>query len=379
MNADAPTSGPRHRNDARARFPGPRRGRAASVGLAASQRPLPSPASGRGAGGEGGSSQDTGLCSNDRLWSARAHCFRGAKGDNDAHFCGAKGDRAAGFTLVELLVVIAIIGLLTAILLPAVQAAREAGRRGQCANNLRQVGIALHNYCSAYQKFPIGCIGCKIALGPNRPPPRMIAWNVATLPYIEQANVWRSFDYRYPARSAENRVAVATVIPTFLCPSTPRPAATTGDINGNGRWDPGDDMAFTDYGGMAGVEGVGRGAAAGSRFFLNDASLGVMLYEYPSTPMDIRDGLSNTVAIGECAGRGAAQESEWANGHNCFAQEQNTPVNKSLDNELHSDHRGGAQAAFCDGHVGFLSDSMAQAVLNALLTRAGEEIVNAPE
>jgi prepilin-type N-terminal cleavage/methylation domain-containing protein/prepilin-type processing-associated H-X9-DG protein len=286
--------------------------------------------------------------------------------------------RLAGFTLVELLVVITIIGALIALLLPAVQAAREAARRIACSNNMRQLGIALCNYEHARRTFPIGCIECRFGSNPVPANMKMIAWNVALLPYIEQDALWRQFDYNHPAKGAENRKAVGVVVSTFLCPSTSRPSPTTGDINRNAQWNPGDDMAFTDYGGMYGVEGSGRSAPWRSPHYLKADSLGVMLYELPTAAREITDGLSNTVVVGECAGRGADEQSEWANGHNCFAQEQNTGINKAPGNELKSDHPGGAQVAFCDGHIAFLGVTIEQKTLIALLTRAGGETTPAP-
>lgn len=284
-----------------------------------------------------------------------------------------------GFTLVELLVVIAIVGVLMALLLPAVQSAREAARRIACANHLRQLGVALCNHEQAHRSFPVGCIECRFGSNPKPAEMKMIAWNVAVLFYLEQDVVRCHFDYDFPAKSEENRNVVSTVIPTFLCPSTPRVALTTGDINGNGVWDPGDDMAYTDYGGIYGVEGASRSAPSwDSSHYLNDKSLGVMLYEEPTTAEEITDGLSHTVIVGECSGRTHQEQSEWSNGHNCFAEEQNTGINQSSGNELRSDHPGGAQVVFCDGHVAFLSERIEQTTLNALLTRAGGETVRYP-
>ncbi|MCE5269135.1 MAG: DUF1559 domain-containing protein [Planctomycetaceae bacterium] len=297
-------------------------------------------------------------------------------GDTSAMSRNTEIERLQGFTLIELLVVITVIGVLIALLLPAVQAAREAARRTSCSNNMRQTGLALCNYEHSNGVFPIGGIECRFGSNPIPVNMKMIAWNVAVLPFIEQAAVWRQFDYKYPAKSAENRKAVSVVIPTFLCPSTSRPSLTTGDVNHNGRWDPGDDMAFTDYGGMYGVEGTGRSAPWGSPHYLKDNSLGVMLYEIPTAAREITDGLSNTVIVGECAGRGADEQSEWANGNNCFAQEQNTGINRALGNELRSDHSGGVQVAFCDAHVEFLSETIEQKTLLALLTRAGGENIS---
>ena len=283
-----------------------------------------------------------------------------------------------GFSLIELLVVITIIGVLISLLLPAVQAAREAARRTSCSNNMRQIGIALCSYDYTHKAFPIGCIECRFGSNPNPVDMKMIAWNVALLPYMERDAVWREFDYDYPAKHIKNQQAVKTVITTFLCPSTWRPSYTTGDINKNGLWDPGDNMGYTDYGGIFGVEGSGRSAPIGFPHYLKPDSLGVMLYELPTTATEIKDGLSNTVVVGECAGRGYDEDSEWANGHNCFAQEQNTGINQSPGNELKSDHSGGAQVVFCDGHIAFLAETIEQKMLLGLLTRDGGETNSTP-
>lgn len=292
----------------------------------------------------------------------------------DIVMCCRHPDRwLPGFTLVELLVVIAIIGLLIALLFPAVQAARESARRSHCGNNFRQLGLALLEYESAQGCYPIGCIECSFSTSPSTGLRKRIAWNVAILPFIEHKSAWLQFDYNQPAKSAPNRTAVATVIPTFLCPSTRRESFTSNDRNGNGQWDPGDDMGYTDYGGMYGVEGPDHNAPAESQHLLDPQSLGVMLYEIPTRVAEITDGLAQTVIVAECAGRDYHHQAEWANGHNCFAQWQDAGINNSSDNEIHSDHPGLAGVVFCDGHVRFLEESMEQSALLAFLTRSGQD------
>lgn len=117
--------------------------------------------------------------------------------------------RARGFTLVELLVVIAIIGILVGLLLPAVQSAREAARRMQCGNNLKQFGLAVHNYESAHKKLPSGRS------------PSGLSTHAQLLPYMEQNNVASLVDFNVAWDHANNTAARAVVIPTFTCPSDP--------------------------------------------------------------------------------------------------------------------------------------------------------------
>ncbi len=126
-----------------------------------------------------------------------------------------------GFTLVELLVVIAIIGVLVALLLPAVQAAREAARRMQCGNNLKQLALAMHNYHDVHQNFPANNPlvvrpqdGLRYVQGP---------WNLAILPFVEQSTLFDAWNHNLGFGEGNNRNLVRTALPFFHCPSTPNP------------------------------------------------------------------------------------------------------------------------------------------------------------
>jgi prepilin-type N-terminal cleavage/methylation domain-containing protein len=271
----------------------------------------------------------------------------------------------SAFTLIELLVVIAIIGTLVALLLPAVQAARESARRSQCQNNLKQIGLALTRHETIHESFPIGCIGCRF-----EPPPmkqRFISWNLLLLPALDEEPLFEQFEMSLPVHDVANRPVGETVVPLFQCPST----TIDSTHSAAGLWK---GLACTDYGGVYGVEGIGRTETDSTkRHWLVSESLGVMLYEEPTPAKVISDGLSHTSIVAELATR-RQSGSEWINGHNLVAQEQSNPLNGvGLDDELGSPHPNGALMVFADAHVEFVSEATEQVVLNAFLTRAGQD------
>jgi prepilin-type processing-associated H-X9-DG protein/prepilin-type N-terminal cleavage/methylation domain-containing protein len=280
-----------------------------------------------------------------------------------------------GMTLVELLVVVAIIGLLVALLLPAVQAAREAARRSECQSNLRQLGVAMALHANAHRAFPVGCLGYRGDFTVTPPAPaRFIAWNVPLLPYVDEQAVADSINTSLPSYHSVNKPAAATIVEIFLCPSTVVDPRRVDDPmrQTKGLWK---GAAFTDFAGIYGVEGPTRQQTdAAAIQTLADNSLGALVYEEAIAPKQIVDGLSKTCALAETTVR-RETESEWINGQNIFAQDESTPINhrRAAGNEVGSPHPGGASLAFCDGHVEFVAETIAQVSLNALLTRAGGE------
>ncbi|MEN1679493.1 MAG: DUF1559 domain-containing protein [Planctomycetota bacterium] len=263
----------------------------------------------------------------------------------------ASAARRAAFTLVELLVTLAVIGLLVGLLLPAVQSAREAARRADCSNRLRQIGIALVDFESTHGALPIGCDGC--------PAGNETSWNTRLLPHLGLQPVADAYDTALPARDPSN-VAAAVVRPEWLCPSD-----ASGKLQAvSKRWS---GAAFTDYGGVFGLEGAG--------VVFGPTTQGVLVYNDPITLDEITDGLSHTLAVAELRER-RVTECIWTRGHNVFAQESTTPINaqSQLTGDLGSAHPGGAQGVFCDGHVAWLADETPQPTLNAWLTRAGNEL-----
>jgi type II secretory pathway pseudopilin PulG len=265
-----------------------------------------------------------------------------------------------GATLVELLVVAAIIGALTGLLLPAVQAAREAARRVQCQNNLHQMGIALHVFHGAHRRFPVGCIDKRTAKNPYG---RQLAWSADVLPHLEEIPLWQEIDFGLAYDSAANSAAAIHIIPVFLCPTTVRtatgrdgPIVASPLAAGVVKYR----AAAIDYGGIYGAATV------------SPAANGVFLYDRAVTLTDVTDGASHTLAVTEDTGRGwpsLPQNGEWINGENIF--DVSGPINTQQDNEIWSDHPGGALVLWCDGSAGLLADTIELAVLRAACTRAG--------
>ena len=277
--------------------------------------------------------------------------------------------------------VIAIIGALVALLLPAVQAARESARRSQCQNQLRQLGIAMALHANAQGAFPVGCLGNRGDYSVTPPvKARQISWNVQLLPFLEESALAEQFDFALPSYDVANKPVATTIVQVFLCPSTEQDALR----NPTGLWR---DSAFTDYAGIYGVEGVGRDRIDepaeddgrgeqqdASLQTLRDDSLGVLLYDEAVAPKQVTDGLSKTAVAAETVDR-RENETEWVNGQNIFAQEESSPINHDVDpgNEIGSPHPGGATLVFCDAHVEFVAETIDQPVLNAMLTKAGGE------
>jgi len=319
------------------------------------------------------------------------------------------------FTLVELLVVIAIIGILVGLLLPAVQAAREAARRMQCSNNVKQLGLAFHNYESSTKSFPIN-YATRGRPGFNNGPGIANSgrsWMQMVLPYIEQTNLYNNIDFNVglqgtAANIVKNRIVAATVVKSFLCPSDD--SSEDGLLNNRSDLnnpDPLGKWAVTNYKACAGsnweegvfawvnsgLTGVG-GKNAGKSDGLNLGNGVICSNQFdtnqPTRIRDLSDGTSNTYIIGE-AMPGWSQWNWWYNS-NAVTATCAIPLNRVLrvpkdftvigyrnNYAFASRHTGGGQFGLGDGSVRFVSDNIDTITYRAYATLSSGEVVNSQD
>jgi prepilin-type N-terminal cleavage/methylation domain-containing protein/prepilin-type processing-associated H-X9-DG protein len=305
--------------------------------------------------------------------------------------------RRGAFTLVELLVVIAIVGVLVALILPAVQAARESSRRTQCQDHLRQIGVAIQNYITNHKNFPAGK---KYTGRRHLPATQSVSWSSFLLEYLEQGNTFNKVDFSIPLADPKNLGATGQIIPVYLCPSTARIEEHRGPDNRlvelGSR--PGGGMACIDYLGSSGPDkdsrppggqedfGRQRGVLVGTKGLPNEDTV----IEPPLiSPEMVTDGMSNTLCVAECTGRGVEYEADeaeikslngaWASGSNVThiteGINQVATPDAWYEEAIISDHPGGAQLLFCDGSVHFAPDETDEKLLMGLCSRDGEEVV----
>ncbi len=302
---------------------------------------------------------------------------------------------SGGFTLVELLTVIAIIGVLIALLIPAIQAARESSRRTRCTNNLKQLGVGLSSYESANARFPAGQ---RWSAPRTEPGSYALAWSAVLLPQIEQRAIADKIDSRFPLTDSRNLPATSQIISLYMCPSTSlieSHRSESGHLFNLGGL-PGEGLACLDYLGISGPDkdaknplndteyGRQRGILIGTKGLPNGDKL---TEPPPIRAKDVTDGLSNTTWLTECTGRGADEKKgavdaihgAWASGNNVTHIDSGINDDKlpeAWHNErIRSDHPGGANFAMCDGSVRFLGDDTSKKVIRALCSRDGGEMI----
>ena len=307
-----------------------------------------------------------------------------------------------GFTLVELLVVIAIIGVLIALLLPAVQQAREAARRTSCFNNLKQIGLAMHNYHDTYGSFPSGYLANsadhRTPLATGEPG---WGWASLILPQMEQGNIADSLiDFRLSITHANNQLARETIIQAFACPTDRAPQLFDLHLEGGAHLE----LASANYVGSFGTTELHdcEGLAAGRKC----EGTGVLDHNGRRRMADITDGTSHTLLIGERAtslgGEEELQFSTWAGsvsgGEQAIARvlgiadhAPNSQYGEDHDHdhdgghdhdhdEHHLDdfgsrHPAGTNFVFADGSAHLITETIDLAVYRALATRSGGEVV----
>jgi prepilin-type N-terminal cleavage/methylation domain-containing protein len=320
--------------------------------------------------------------------------------------------RRRGFTLIELLVVIAIIAVLIALLLPAVQAARAAAQRAQCVNNLKQLGLAMHNYHDSIGTFPIGLMGFRspkaVANGGKYPDGSLAGncrrtWAWLILPYMEQGTLANAINYSLPFNNHAHDTAVRIIPATFLCPSDPNMgfidvgSYPVRKVNYMANWGNTHYFQSSQSNPFAGPFVAGESVPFLGAPFAIDSSFGIQT---------IPDGTSNTLLMSEVKvglPNGNSQDHrgdvfnddyngamfngytppnskffDYASGGCQYPYQTNPPcVSKTQTfNAARSYHAGGVNALVADGSVKFFKDSINVAVWRGLSTTQGGEIIS---
>ena len=286
--------------------------------------------------------------------------------------------RSSGFTLVELLVVIAIIGILIALLLPAVQAAREAARRAQCSNNLKQLGLAMHNYHDTYKRLPFPGMAAN-----------QLGWTASILPFIEQSAIEDRVNYNQGSHNTPPKYELSTNrISAYLCPSSQEQderSAYTSENWGGQRCHTVHYYTLLGPIGVNPVTGNDYDDAGRTEPFGGQAREG-MMWEQGTRFADTLDGLSNTFLFGEISWPDMTKYRHWLRGKysdsrgTLFLISKNVEfpinsMNESLWNSIAfgSNHPGGAQFAMGDGSCRFVSETVDFNVYLATASRKGKE------
>lgn len=302
--------------------------------------------------------------------------------------------RKKGFTLIELLVVIAIIAILIGLLLPAVQKVRDAAARMSCGNNLKQIGLAYHNYA--------GVNNNSFAPAMITNPATTVGWGLFLLPYIEQSNLYNLYNvnapFYYVGNGINNQAVANTSIKTYLCPAAPaRSGPYTYTFNYPGYPSTSWQAYPSDYSPLAGVSQY-----LGQYLGLTGNLSGPLQENNPTPILSITDGTSNTILIAEIAGKNelyragkdtgtqlsgyyggeggwadatSGGSSLWGSSGDGTTAPGSCGINCSNDYGLYSFHAVGANVVFADGSVHFLNTSTPILTLCAYVTSQGAEVI----
>lgn len=296
---------------------------------------------------------------------------------------GVPRRRRSAFTLVELLVVIAIIGILVGLLLPAVQAAREAARRMQCSNNLKQIGLAMHNYHDTFKRLPMSNPRCDQG--------KRWGWIPRIQPFVEQSNLFNSLDFSLASWQGDNFQYLQQTYPLFTCPSDPLSEEIVSEEWFAGpRWVNSQSDYAVCIGDYRNATGVGATPAFGNVGCGRRTVRGMIgRWGWSARFGDVTDGLANTFCVGECIGALSIVQN-W--GIQCWATTAHpinfmnqsllddrpswTPWNPRWDESIgfRSMHTGGAQFLLGDGSVHFISENIDGITYRSLASRAEGEV-----
>jgi prepilin-type processing-associated H-X9-DG protein len=306
-----------------------------------------------------------------------------------------KPDLRLAFTLIELLV-ITIIAVLIGLLLPAVQNAREAARRIQCANNLKQIGLTCLHHHDTYGVFPPAWVNAPFTVPQGQIIQGGAGLFTFLLPFLVQEALAEKYRWDRRAQGPDNQTVATTQLKVFQCPSAERDrwvAAVEDPLN----YSYGGRGACGDYGGVLEIDTrlVGLGPVDPAANYQ-----GVLTENYLTRLADITDGASQTILVTECAGRPTlwragrpvpgtyAVVAAWVGGTSTFGQGSSydgttkpgpCAINCTNDREVYSLHPGGANAVFADGSVHFLRAGIAIRIFARLVRRAGGEVVSASD
>jgi prepilin-type processing-associated H-X9-DG protein len=310
-----------------------------------------------------------------------------AKGKSGRSLMPTRQERIRAFTIIELLVVIFVIGLLTALLLPAVMSAREAARRSSCTNNLRQLTFGVESFSSTHRRYPPGRFKGQFGIGPLS---NAWSWIGEMLPYIEQSSIYE--EGNIPESTIQESGVAHLRLELLLCPSgTSLDRASridAGDLSGfpvgptnykavsGANW--GEDATFTFTTNWPNA-GKGIGAPIFDGLANGDGVMWREDFQTPVSQADVKDGTSNTFLLGEDLPT-QNQWCSWPYSNNAYGTcaippnyEHTDPYQWEYTWSFRSRHPGGVNFSFADGGVRFVPDSIDLDVYRSLATRAGRE------